>query len=132
MIEQLKWLKEPGEWKYPVTLVAIAGLCALFIYATWPAAYNPPQSHVVCLMFDISTPDGRARWKGWHPVPPGKREEISLMVNAGAMEWMEALTADCYERNADNPDFGNLVRREYVEWYRWVEKPKKPRLVITH
>jgi hypothetical protein len=114
-----------------VAVLAVVFTIGLIISAMWPEAHVTPPSHVVCLTFDMSSPDGRGRWKGWHPVAFDKRQEIGKLVNAGAAEWMEAKTADCYERHPMNPRLGELVESGYMEWWRWVEKPKR-KVVITH
>jgi hypothetical protein len=84
---------------------------------------GPEPSHVVCLIFDMSTKQGKV-WSGWHPVSEQNRVEVGLLVKAGAAEWMEAQTADCYERHLLNTKLGQKVRIEYMEWWRWKE-PKR-------
>lgn len=110
---------------------------AFLIFLMWllpPSKNDKPAaapSRVVCLIFDLSIKDGQGRWKGWHPVSEEVRDEVGLLVNAGAAEWFEADSAACYERHPKNPKFGQVIERHYVEWWRWVEKSKK-RTVIKH
>ena len=116
-------------------LVVVAFSAGALISAMWLTSSVPPapQSRVVCVNFDISTPAGRGQYKDWHPVAPDKKRDIGLLVNAGAAQWMEAETLKCYERNPNNPRFGQLVAVHYLEWWKWIGNPKKTkRSIITH
>lgn len=85
---------------------------------------GPEPSHVVCLVFDMSTQKGK-QWEGWHPVSELKRAEIGLLVKSGAAEWIEADSVDCFERHPLNSRIGQKVRIDRMEWWRWKEPKRK-------
>lgn len=88
---------------------------------------GPEPSHVVCLVFDMSTPAGQ-QWKGWHPVSREARDKISHEIGAGRAERIEADTLECIERHPMNKNIGKTIRTDRIEWWRW----KEPKRKVSH
>jgi hypothetical protein len=123
-----RWKLQAGRLTRGIFWIGYFAILAVLIASFLKDAHaggtgGPEPSHIVCLLFDMSTPTGK-QWKGWHPVSKEARDQISRDVGAGKAEWIEADTLECIERHPMNKNIGKVIRTERVEWWRWKE-PKK-------
>lgn len=108
-----------------IVFLSAAGIHCNPVYSGGPG--GPEPSHIVCLLFDMSTPAGK-QWTGWHPVSREARNDISREVGAGKAELIEADTLECIERHPMSSNIGKTIRTERVEWWRW----KEPKRNVSH
>ena len=71
-------------------------------------------AHTVCFMFDMKP-------AGWALGTERKRADIGDLVRRGKVDWTEAQTLTCYQKNAPGVADGKpfTLRQEWYHWRRY-------------